>query len=266
MRVCLAVFGCALRRYSTYRAATFAGVVTNSVFGLINAMVLLALFAARPQINGYDAMDAVTQVFVAQALIAPLAVFGPPLDLSERIRTGDVAVDLLRPVHPLLWWLATDLGRSAFSVVFRSVPTFAVGLAVFRFPLSTDPVRWLAVAAAFVLALLVGFGLRYLYALIGFWLLDTRGVYAVAFLLAPFCAGHLLPLTLFPEPLSEVLRVLPWASLVQVPAEILLGKDTLPGGGPLGGLAFQAVWAVALLALGAAVTARATRRVVVQGG
>ncbi|WP_233515034.1 ABC transporter permease [Marinitenerispora sediminis] len=266
MRVYLTAFGCAVRRYSTYRAATFAGVVTNSVFGLINAMVLLALFEARPQINGYDATDAVTQVFVAQAVIGPIAIFGPPLDLSERIRTGEVAVDLLRPVHPVLWWLATDLGRAAFSTVFRSVPTFAVGMAAFELALPADPLRWVAVAAAFALAVLVGFALRYLYALAGFWLMDTRGVHAVVFLLAPFCAGHLLPLTLFPEALAGVLRVLPWASLVQVPAEILLGKDSLPGGSTLGGLCFQAAWAAALLALGAVLTARATRRVVVQGG
>ena len=42
--------------------------------------------------------------------------------------------------------------------------------------------------------------------------------------------------------------------------------DTLPGGTVLGGLALQAWWAAALFGLGAWLTARATRRVVVQGG
>ncbi|MFV2195592.1 ABC transporter permease [Nocardiopsis sp. LOL_012] len=266
MRVYPAVFALGLRRYSAYRAATFAGLLTNCVFGAINALVLLALFAVRPEINGYDSGDAVTQVFVAQALIAAVAVMGPPLDLDERVRSGAVATDLLRPVSLTAWWLFDDLGRAAFQLLFRSVPTFCVGAVLFDLRLPDGALRWTAVLASFALAVVVSFGLRYLYALSGFWLLDTRGVWAVAGLLGPVAAGMLLPLPLFPAAVGEVLRLLPWASTVQVPADVLLGKDTLPGGGVPGGLAVQAAWAVVLLALGAWTATRATRRVVVQGG
>ena len=265
MRVYLAVFALGLRRYSTYRAATTAAVFTNVVFGLINAAVLLALFHARPEINGYDATDAVTHVFVAQALIGPTAVMGPPLELAERIRTGEIAVDLMRPASPLAWWLSHDMGRAAFTVAARSVPTFTAGALVFSLALPNDPARWAWAAGALALASLIGFAFRYLYAASGFWLLDTKGVSAVSHLLAPVFAGMLIPLVLFPPPVADVLRVLPWAAMVQVPVEVFLGKDTVPGG-PAGALALQAAWAAALLGLGALVTARAARKVVVQGG
>ncbi|WP_053619837.1 ABC-2 family transporter protein [Nocardiopsis sp. NRRL B-16309] len=266
MRVYCAVAARGLRRYSTYRAAVAAGLFTNSVFGVINAMVLLALFAARPEINGYDAEDAVTQVFVAQGLIAVVAIMGSPLELGERIRTGAVATDLLRPVSLLGWWLADDLGRAAFHLVFRGIPVFAVGAFLFDLLIPTDPWRWAAVAVSIALATLVSFALRYLYELAGFWLMDTRGVQTVAGLLGPIAAGMLLPLPLFPAGVGEVLRLLPWASIVQLPAEVFLGKDTLPGGTVLSGLAVQAGWALALFAFAAWATSRATARVVVQGG
>lgn len=265
MRVYLAVFACGLRRYATYRAATAAGVITNCVFGLINALVLLAVFRARPHINGFDASDAVTQVFIAQAMIGPAATFGPALELGDRIREGDVAIDLLRPAHLTAWWMAHDLGRAAFAFCFRSLPTFTVGALVFHLTLPSGPARWAASATALALATLVGFGLRYLYALSGFWVLDTRGINAAAFILGPFCAGMVLPLVLFPAPLATVLRALPWSALVQVPADVVLGQERLPGG-TLGSLAYQAVWAAVLLAAGSLLTARATRRVVVHGG
>ena len=266
MRVYCAVYARGLRRYSTYRAATAAGVFTNSVFGAINAMVLLALFAARPEINGYDATDAVTQVYVAQALLAPIAVLGPALDLSERIRTGAVGIDLLRPIPLMGWWLAQDLGRATFDFAFRSVPTFVIGALLFSLALPGDPVRWFLVLVSFVLAVVVGFALRYLYSVVGFWLMDTRGVWAIMGPAGPVLAGMMLPLTLFPTPVADVLRLLPWASMVQIPAEIFLGKDTLPGGSVFGGLLLQAGWAAALLALGAWATGRATHKVVIQGG
>ncbi|CAL9482586.1 hypothetical protein SUDANB121_03086 [Nocardiopsis dassonvillei] len=266
MRVYSAVYTRGLRRYSTYRAATLAGILTNSVFGCINAAVLLALFSVRPEINGYDATDAVTQVFVCQALIATVAIMGPPLDLGERIRSGAVGTDLLRPVPLLGWWLAEDLGRATFSVVFRGVPTFLVGMALFDLLLPGAPGHWALFLVSVALAAVIGFALRYLYELAGFWILDTRGLWAVVGLVGPVAAGVLLPLNLYPPAVADVLRALPWASMIQIPAEIMLDKETLPGGTVAGGLAVQAGWAAALLLLGGRLTSLATRKVVVQGG
>lgn len=268
MRVFCSVYARGLRRYSTYRAATLAAVLTNSVFGAINAMVMLALFAVRPEINGYDASDAVTQVFLGQALIGVSLIIqvSPSLELSERVKTGDVGTDLLRPVPLLGWWLAQDLGRSTFALLSRAVPTFAIGVLLFGITLPGEALRLGAVLTSFVLVALISFGLRYLYSLAGFWIVDTRGLWVLAGFFGPITAGMAIPLPLFPSAIADVLRLLPWASLVQIPAEIYLGKDTLPGGSLLGGLALQAGWAVALLALGAWLTTRATRKVVVQGG
>ncbi|MFD6099609.1 ABC transporter permease [Nocardiopsis flavescens] len=266
MRVYSAVYIAGLRRYSTYRAATLAGILTNSVFGCINAAVLLALFSVRPLINGYDAADAVTQVFVCQALVATVAILGPPLDLGERIRSGAVGTDLLRPVPLLGWWLAEDMGRATFSIVFRDVPTLLIGTVLFDLLLPGTAGHWAAVLASVALAAVIGFALRYLYELAGFWILDTRGIWAVVGLVGPVAAGVLLPLPLFPPGVADVLRALPWASMIQIPAEITLGKESLPGGSAAGGLALQAGWAAALLLLGARLTSAATRKVVVQGG
>lgn len=46
------------RRYAAYPAATWAGILTNSVFGFIQAYVLLAMYDDRDDIGGYDAADA----------------------------------------------------------------------------------------------------------------------------------------------------------------------------------------------------------------
>ncbi|WP_243725465.1 hypothetical protein [Actinomadura rubrisoli] len=58
---------------------------------------LVALWHERPSLGGYDAADAVTFCFLTQALIGPVQIFGG-LDLATRIRDGDVAIDLHRPV------------------------------------------------------------------------------------------------------------------------------------------------------------------------
>ncbi|MGW2707389.1 ABC transporter permease [Streptomyces argyrophyllae] len=251
------------RRYATYRAATAAGVFTNTVFGLILVYTYRALWDARPHLGGYDQPQAVTYVWLGQAFLSTLAIGGGGVEdeLMERIRTGDVAIDLYRPADLQLWWLAADLGRAFFQLLGRGLVPFVFGALCFPVYLPADAGTWVAFLVAVVLAMLVGFGIRYLVALSAFWLLDGAGVAQMAWLLGVFCSGMLLPLNVFPGALGDVVRVLPWSSLLQGPADILLGHAD-----PLPTYLFQAAWAVALLGAGRLVQSAATRRVVVQGG
>ncbi|NEE40941.1 ABC transporter permease, partial [Streptomyces sp. SID7982] len=88
----------------------------------------------------------------------------------------------------------------------------------------------------------VSFAIRYLVAMSAFWLLDGAGAMQMAMLAGLFFSGMLLPLNLFPGLLGEVARALPWSSLLQVPADVFLGKHT--GWGLVGAYVFQAGWAV----------------------
>nr|WP_202545684.1 ABC-2 family transporter protein [Streptomyces sp. SID5606] len=251
------------RRYATYRAATAAGVFTNTVFGLILVYTYLALWEERPHLGGYDQAQAVTFVWLGQALLAALAIGGGGMEneLMERIRTGDIAVDLYRPADLQLWWLAADVGRAVFQLLGRGVVPFVFGALLFPVALPREVSAWALFLVAVALAMLVGFALRYLVALSAFWLMDGTGVAHMAWIAGLFCSGMLLPLNVFPGALGEVVRVLPWSSLLQGPADVLLGEAD-----PVGVFVFQASWAVALLALGRLVQSVATRRVVVQGG
>jgi ABC-2 type transport system permease protein len=264
VRLYLAVARHSFRRYSTYRVATAAGAVTNTVWGIIRAFVLIALWHARPDIGGYDVVDAVTFCFLSQAMIAPVAIMGAGLELAERVRTGDVAIDLYRPVDLQAWWLATDLGRAAFHLLGRGLPPLLAGALLFDLRGPPDAAAWLAVLVSVPLAVVVSFAIRYIVALSAFWLLDDRGVSIVLAVLAEFFGGLLVPLVLFPGWLGTLAYALPWACILQVPADIWLGQHH--GAGLLAALGQQALWALVLLGIGRLLGAAAHRRVVVQGG
>ncbi|WP_373559228.1 ABC transporter permease [Streptomyces sp. SA15] len=262
-RLYAAVAAGGFRRYATYRAATAAGVFTNTVFGLILVYTYLALWDERPHLGGYDQAEAVTYVWLGQALFAALAIQGGGFEneLMERIRTGEIAIDLYRPADLQLWWLANDLGRSLFQLLGRGVIPFVFGVLFFPAALPRDPVTWLAFLVAVLLGAVVSFGIRYLVALSAFWLLDGKGMLQLLMITGVFCSGMTLPLNVFPGALGEVVRALPWSALLQLPADVLMGKAD-----PLGAYVFAAAWAVALLAAGRLLQSSATRRVVVQGG
>ncbi len=251
------------RRYATYRAATAAGVFTNTVFGVILVYTYLALWDERPHLGGYDQAQAVTYAWLGQALYATLAIQGggAEKELMSRIRTGEIAVDLYRPADLQLWWLAGDLGRSVFQLLGRGVIPFTFGAVFFTMALPRSAATWAAFVVAVALAMVVSFAIRYLAALAMFWLMDDRGINQTVMIAGVFCSGMVLPLNAFPEEIGSVVRALPWAAQLQVPADVLMGETSL-----WTAYAFQAGWAVALLALGRLLQAAATRRVVVQGG
>ena len=252
------------QRYATYRGATLAGVFTNTVFGFLKVYVLLAVFRSRSHIGSFDAVDVVTFSFLSQGFLATVSAFGG-LDLSDRIRTGDVVTDLYRPVNFQGYWLAQDLGRAAYQALARGVPPFLIGALFFRLRLPPDLLSWVGFVVGLALAVVVSFGYRFVVGLAGFWLLDNRGLAQVAVLVMQFFAGAVLPLTFFPGALGRAARMLPFASVIQLPIEIFLGKHRGLGA-TADVLGTQALWAVVLVAAGQLVAARAFRKVVIQGG
>ena len=256
----------AFRRYSTYRAATLAGIFTNSVFGIIYSYAYLALWAANPDAGGYDKVDAVTFVWLGQALIMSVAVFGggSTEDLAERIRTGDVAIDLYRPVGLVGWYLAADLGRATYHLLSRGLAPLLVGLALFELTLPVSAVNAAAFGVSLVLAVTLSFTIRFMVACSGFWLLDSSGLRVLFLTCAVFFSGMTLPLVLFPGWLGTFAEALPFAGFIQVPIDMWLGR--YEGWELVGLLAFQAAWIVVLLGCCHAILRAATRKVVVQGG
>lgn len=247
------------RRYATYRAATFAGVFTNTVFGFLRAAVLLALYQQRARVGEYLPVDSLTYVWLGQGLLATVMIFGW-IELALRIRSGEIATDLSRPLDVQGYWLAHDLGRAAFQAVYRGIPPFLIGLIFFELRIPKQLSTWVIFVLSVGLAVCVSFAIRFLLNLTAFWLLDYRGVITVSVAVTMFLSGFVLPVTFFPGWLQATLGWLPFTSMVQIPIDVFLGKRGV------GALMAQAAWALGLLAAGRVVLRAANRKLVVQGG
>lgn len=249
------------RKHATYVWAALAGAFTNGVFGVLRAYVLIALWQARPGLAGYDIAHAVTFCFITQAFIGPMQLFGGGLTVPERIRSGDIALDLVRPASLQLWCMAEDLGRAAYLFLVRGGPPMLLGAALFGVVWPSGPGHWAAFLVSFLAGWTISFAWRYLVALSVCWLVDDRGVNSCSLILTTLFSGLMLPLTLVPGELGEIVRATPWAAMVQAPADVYLGTADVPRA-----LALQAFWAAALLALGALGTRAIRHKVVIQGG
>jgi ABC-2 type transport system permease protein len=251
------------RRYAAYPAATAAGLFTNTVFGFLRGYILLALYRHRHVIGGYDTSDTLTYVWLTQGMIATIAIWGWQ-ELALRIRSGDVAADLVRPIDPLRAGLAFDFGRAVYHALFRGIPPILVGALVFDLTGPSNPLVCAAFALSVAFAVGVSYAWRFLYNTSAFWVLHFRGPAVMAMVVANLFSGFVIPVAFFPHWLKAIAYATPFPAMIQTPIDIFVGR--VDGVHVASALAVQLAWLVGLLLVCRAAFAAGTRKLVVQGG
>lgn len=252
------------RRQSTYRLALAAGAFTNGVFGLIRAGVLLAaVYGAGGEAGGYDAHSALLYVLWGQAILGMIPLWGWN-EVSDRVRTGEIAVDLARPMDLQVYWWFRDVGRAAMQFVGRGLPILVLGSLVLQIAPPTDPRVYLAGVVGIVLGLGVSFLCRYAMNLISFWTVETQGYQILYMVGVSLLSGFYVPVHLFPDWLLAIAQASPFPSLYQYPIDLISGRVT--GTAVFGVLGVQVAWLVVLIVFTRVLTHFGSRRLVIQGG
>lgn len=263
MRVYVELARRSFQRHLAYRQATVAGIFTNAVFGVLIASVYGALYRSRGSgsaVAGFDLREILTFIWMSQSLLMVIAIWGW-WDMSASIQTGDVIVDLMKPIDYYGFWLSRDLGRAGCQVLMRFVPTMAIGAVLYDLEAPPSIGRWGLFAISVILAVVVSFAFRFILNASAFWLTDVTGVRTMALFATNFLSGLLVPITFFPPWLRTVADLLPFRTFIMVPNEVFLGH-----GSAARAIGLEVFWAVALSGLALLVLRLAMRKVVIQGG
>jgi ABC-2 type transport system permease protein len=263
VRVYLELARRSFQRHLAYRQATLAGIFTNAVFGVLIASTYRALYQSREAdatVAGFNLTEIYTFIWIGQSLLMVIAIWGW-WEMSATIQSGDVVVDLMKPVNYFGFWLSQDLGRAASQILLRFVPTFLLGTLLYDVVTPSAFGRWPVFALSVLLGVIVSFAFRFILNASAFWLTDVAGVRTMALFATNFLSGLLVPLTFFPEPLRTVAELLPFQTFIMIPVQVFLGH-----GSAWRAIALQSFWAVALSGVALLVLRRAVQKVVIQGG
>lgn len=250
------------KKNAAYRSAVWIHIVASMVSIWIQVSVWTALIGSGSA-DGITRDQMVTYAILNSAMYAVLFT-GLYSEVDVRLRSGDIGIDLLRPVRYPLMLLADQLGRAAYRLVFMVVPT--VALAAFAFGFSPPASFASAIGYVFVLplAIAISYAIGYLIALLAFWFLTTfHFSWAIGALVTVF-SGSVLPLWFFPGRWELVARALPFQFLGFVPAATWMGE--LSGTDLVLTWLLGVAWAVAMLGFTTWLWTRAITRLVVQGG
>jgi ABC-2 type transport system permease protein len=271
LRPYLAILSLRFRETAQYRAAAWAGVFTQVVFGFIIFMSLEAFAASNPAAAPMSRQALLAYVWLGQAFLA-LLPWNVDKDVVAMVKTGAVAYELARPIDAYTLWYCRTLGWRLSAATLRCIPLILivavafplVGLEEYAMPAPPSA----AAAAAFVLAMpvavVLGIALTMLMQVTILWTLQVDGVQRIVPAFIVLLAGVIVPLPMFPDWAQPVLYLLPFRGVVDVPYRAYSGD--LPPAEALPAVGLALAWTVALVLLGRAIMARGFRRVVIHGG
>lgn len=252
-----------LKTAATYRQNVFFLLLIVIVQIFILRKVWTALYQGHAVVDGLTLHALLVYLTIANLQNWVLQDPTVSMYMYERIREGQVAFDLVRPVGFVPQMFAHLAGSSCATVMFAVVALPFVAFAGALGP-PTSPNALGLYLISFVLGYLITTLLTLMVGLIAFWTTEISGLTMLYFLINQFFAGALVPVSVFPGPLRIVAEILPFQATTYAPVAIYVGR--LSSASAFKALGIQAIWVVLLGFAVRAMWHRALRRVVVQGG
>ncbi len=239
---------------------------------LLTTWILVGLWAAIRQ-NSVEAQAEFTAAELATYIVVAQVVSLARMSHANRqffyqalrhVHTGEIAMDLVRPIDNQILRYSQWLGVFAVDALMVALPTWLV----FRLTgVIGDPhsgVQALLFAVSVALGWLVTAGFHYLMAALTLVITQTPGVNLLRVALQEVLGGGFIPLALMPGWLATAAVIFPFHAMVSSPTLIYIGH--LQGVDALAALGIQAAWGVGLIVTGRVLWLQLVRRVLIQGG
>ncbi len=243
---------------SAYRLVLLSQLAEPITRASILSFLLRAIYSpAAERVLPVPMTRAVSYVALA-AFLGVFAGFNNAASMAERVKSGDVVFDLLRP-----WsWFGLTLGEyMGTRLPFALWPFLALLGLTLGLGLGLAWSQYLTLLLLLPGVFILEFSLSFNIGTATLWTQNSWGLGLSFAWLQQLFSGLLVPIILLPESLGRVAYLTPFPYLVDAPVRAVLGLADIPGV-----LLGQAAWAAALMTIGAFLHLAAISKLRVNGG
>ena len=245
-----------------YRAEYVVWLLTTTL-----PLIMLALWtsvAREAPFRGYGEADFVVY-YLAALIVRNVTGSWVSWQMNEELRSGQLSMRLLRPIHPFVAYAASHLAsvplRAALAIPVAAALIATTGGGV----VTGDPVRLVLILPALALAWALTFATLLCLGCLAFFLERSLAITDLYFGVFAVLSGYLVPLPLLPGWLQEVPRVSPFRFVLSAPIELLASND-LDRAQAFGLVGAALAWTVAMFGLALLMWRRGLRRFEAVGG
>lgn len=247
-------------------AAYTAWYWANSVSAVLGMIVYFAFWHAvyrnTSTVGHMDFHQMITYSVIAMLLANYVSGVGTAL--ATNIKSGNVAIELMRPYDLLLKLVSMDLGSKLTTSIRNALPLLAIGFIFLGVHAPVSVIGALQFVLSALLGVLIGTQVDLIVGVCAFWTVNTWGLRVLRNGILSIFSGSIIPLTLFPHWLLAISMWLPFASMVYSPVAIYTG--TLSSSAAWWSILEQIGWLMAMFLIVRLVWRQALRKVVIFGG
>ena len=234
-------------------------------------MILAAFYESATDAQPISFQDILVYVWLGQAFLG-LLPWNIDWDIQESVRTGSMAYELLRPLGLYRHWFVRSFAWRTATASLRSVPLLLVsaallpllGIGEFALPTPAGFASLLAFVFSMGAAVLLSSALTTLFNITLLWTVSGSGGTVLLSAMTGVFAGLIVPLPLLPDWSQQVISVLPFRGLADVPYRLYSGN--IPPSSAPAEILVQLAWTVTIVLLGTMLVHRGMRRLTIQGG
>jgi ABC-2 type transport system permease protein len=252
------------RRSAAYRFDVWTRIAGNVMFLFMWGFIWYALYYGKETVEGVSFQAMLGYIMISQALQGIHGAGTQLWEIQERVRTGDIAMEMLKPYDYTTRILFSDLGSILFYFITAVLPLYTVLFLVLKpaVSLTFAQVGLFVISAA--LGYLIRFCIEMTFGLFTFWVIETGGVEDVFYFSISLFSGSLVPLWFFPGWLEKIAHYLPFQAIFFIPNSIFVGQ--LMGPEIFNALLSQGIWLLICFLILRLVWHRASMKIVIQGG
>lgn len=266
----------------TYGAFTRAGVMDSITYKMnficffigeiFYCFVMYFIWKAVFESSGTDTFMSFSMTdMVVYLFLSNISIFMTDTDstyaIGEEIKDGSIVMRLIKPIQVDLSYLFYEFG-SKFLVISTVFFPVIIGIEAYKYSvlgeIAFDLGKFLLFAVSIVLSYLLAFYLNLVFGYMAFFLMNLWGLNILKGSIIKFFSGAIIPLAFFPEIITKIFSLMPFASLSYTPVMIYMGKYT--GKDLLFAMGLQVFWLIAFYFISKVVWKWAQKRILVQGG
>lgn len=268
LKIYLSYFKIKFNNEIQYKIAAIAGILTQFAWGAMYIM-LYSTFLENGSNSDMSISQLSTYIWLQQACYMLYNTWSLEKDVLEGIQTGNVSMELIRPINLYEIWHSKTLARKLSMCTLRAIPLV---IACMFLPIELYkmqmPVSGIAFTLFFITFILSVF-LMMAYVMIMYgtimYTIGSNGVKVIFQLANEFFAGVVIPISFMPNILQTILKFTPFYYMQNIPFNIYTGyynnyQEILLG------IIIQIAWIIILTIVGRALINKRIKKNVVQGG
>jgi len=267
-RACGALFKIRVAECLQYRAAALGNASISVFWGLLQVVTFTVFYTyGNPDSAALTLAQAVSYAWLVQSLHGLVGNLNVDGDLREKITSGNVALELCRPLDLYSHWFAKCAANRVGNFPWRAAITLFAALvmpAALRLSAPDSVMRFVLFLLSVCSAFLLCVAYSMLLTAIRVGLTWGEGPTWVFVIIGGVLSGAYLPLPLWPDFLQRALMIQPFAGLMDIPFRLYVGS--IPPGDAFGAIGLQLLWTAIIVIVGKALLHRRLNHLVVQGG